>query len=414
MKYKTLLERFLKYVKIETRSNENSHTTPSTPTQLEFAKMLKKELEELGLSDVYINDGCFVNATLPSNIDKDVPTVGFIAHVDTADYNATNVNPQIFEDYDGKDIVLNDKLGISLKVDEFPNLKNYIGQTLVTTDGTTLLGADDKSGIVEIIEAMKYFLENPDIKHGTVKIAFGPDEEIGRGADNFNVEEFNADFAYTMDGSVVGELEYESFNAAQAIYTIKGKSVHPGTAKGKMINANLIAVEIASKFPENEVPEQTEGYEGFYMLEKMEANIEDAKLIYIIRDHDRNKFDQKKLFVENVAKEINDKYGQEIVTVSLKDQYYNMGDIIKDHMYVVEIAKKSMENLGIKPIIKAIRGGTDGSKISFMGLPTPNIFAGGENFHGKYEFVSLESMEKATDTIVEIVKMIPDYDIKKI
>lgn len=406
MKYKTLLDRFLKYVKIETRSDENSYTVPSTPTQLEFVKMLKNELEELGLSNVYINDGCFVNATLPSNVDRDVPTVGFIAHVDTADYNATNINPKIVENYDGEDIVLNEEKNVSLKVDEFPNLKNYIGETLITTDGTTLLGADDKSGIVEIIEAMKYFIENPDVKHGTVKIAFGPDEEIGRGADNFNVEEFGADFAYTMDGSVVGELEYESFNAAQAVYKIKGKSVHPGTAKGKMINANLLAVEIASKFPENEVPEKTEGYEGFYMLEKVDSNIEDAKLIYIIRDHDKEKFLQKKEFVQNVAKEINEKYGQEVVSVTLKDQYYNMGDVIKNHMHVVEIAKKSMEKLGITPIIKAIRGGTDGSKISFMGLPTPNIFAGGENFHGKYEFVSLESMEKATDTIVEIVKTV--------
>ena len=403
--YDTLKDRFLRYVKFETRSDEKSETIPSTPTQLEFAKILAKELEEIGMENVYVNDACFVNATLPGNVDKDVPVIGFIAHMDTADFNATNVNPKIVENYDGKDIVLNGAKDIVLSVEEFPNLKNYVGKTVITTDGTTLLGADDKAGIVEIVEAMKYLIEHPEIKHGTVKVAFGPDEEIGRGADNFNVEEFGADFAYTMDGGPVGELEYESFNAAGAVFKIKGKSVHPGTAKGKLINASLIAAEIVNSFPADEVPEKTEGYEGFYFLDKINSNCEEAELSYILRDHDREKFEAKKEFAANVAKKINEKYGKELVSVEIKDQYYNMGEIIKDHMNVVEIAKKAMENLGIKPVIEPIRGGTDGSKISFMGLPTPNIFAGGENFHGKYEFVALESMILATDVIVEIVKL---------
>ena len=403
--YDTLKDRFLRYVKFETRSDEKSETIPSTPTQLEFAKILAKELEEIGMENVYVNDACFVNATLPGNVDKDVPVIGFIAHMDTADFNATNVNPKIVENYDGEDIVLNEAKDIVLSVEEFPNLKNYVGKTVITTDGTTLLGADDKAGIVEIVEAMKYLIEHPEIKHGTVKVAFGPDEEIGRGADNFNVEEFGADFAYTMDGGPVGELENESFNAAGAVFKIKGKSVHPGTAKGKLINASLIAAEIVNSFPADEVPEKTEGYEGFYFLDKINSNCEEAELSYILRDHDREKFEAKKEFAANVAKKINEKYGKELVSVEIKDQYYNMGEIIKDHMNVVEIAKKAMENLGIKPVIEPIRGGTDGSKISFMGLPTPNIFAGGENFHGKYEFVALESMILATDVIVEIVKL---------
>ena len=403
--YDTLKDRFLRYVKFETRSDEKSEAIPSTPTQLEFAKILAKELEEIGMENVYVNDACFVNATLPGNVDKDVPVIGFIAHMDTADFNATNVNPKIVENYDGEDIVLNDAKDIVLSVEEFPNLKNYVGKTVITTDGTTLLGADDKAGIVEIVEAMKYLIEHPEIKHGTVKVAFGPDEEIGRGADNFNVEEFGADFAYTMDGGPVGELEYESFNAAGAVFKIKGKSVHPGTAKGKLINASLIAAETVNSFPADEVPEKTEGYEGFYFLDKINSNCEEAELSYILRDHDREKFEAKKEFAANVAKKINEKYGKELVSVEIKDQYYNMGEIIKDHMNVVEIAKKAMENLGIKPVIEPIRGGTDGSKISFMGLPTPNIFAGGENFHGKYEFVALESMILATDVIVEIVKL---------
>lgn len=403
--YSTIKERFFRYVKFETRSDENSQTIPSTETQLKFAEMLKKELEDIGLENVFINKACFVNATLHSNIDKKVPSIGFIAHMDTADFNAVGVNPQVIENYDGNDIVLNKEKNIIMKVDEFPNLKNYTSKTLVTTDGTTLLGADDKAGITEIVEAMKYLIEHPEIKHGTVKIAFGPDEEIGRGADYFNVDEFGADFAYTMDGGPLGELEYESFNAAQASFKIKGVSVHPGTAKGKMINASLVINEIINIFPKDKVPEKTEGYEGFFYLVKVKSTCEDGELIYIIRDHSKEKFENKKEFIRNIVKNINDKYGKEIVTVELKDQYYNMGEIIKDHMYVVDIAKEAMENLGIKPIIQPIRGGTDGSKISFMGLPTPNIFAGGENFHGKYEFVSWESMKSATDVIIEIIKL---------
>ena len=411
--YSTLKERFINYVKFETRSDEKSENIPSTISQVEFAKVLKKELEEMGMENVFINDACFVNATLPSNTNKNVPTVGFIAHMDTADFNAKNVNPKILENYDGVDIVLNEELGITMCVEEFPNLKQYIGKTIITTDGKTLLGADDKAGIAEIMEAMKYLIEHPEIKHGKVKVAFGPDEEIGRGANHFNVEEFAADYAYTMDGGPVGELEYESFNAAQVIYKIKGKSVHTGTAKGKMINASLVALELSSMFPKDEVPEKTEGYEGFYFLEKISSNCEDAELRYILRDHDKEKFLDKKKFSEEIAKKINKKYGKDIVEVFIEDQYYNMGEIIKDHMYIVEIAKKAMENLKINPIIKPIRGGTDGSKISFMGLPTPNIFAGGENFHGKYEFVALESMIKATDVIIEIIKLTEKEELKK-
>ena len=411
--YSTLKERFINYVKFETRSDEKSENIPSTISQVEFAKVLKKELEEMGMENVFINDACFVNATLPSNTNKNVPTVGFIAHMDTADFNAKNVNPKILENYDGVDIVLNEELGITMCVEEFPNLKQYIGKTIINIDGKTLLGADDKAGIAEIMEAMKYLIEHPEIKHGTVKVAFGPDEEIGRGANHFNVEEFAADYAYTMDGGPVGELEYESFNAAQVIYKIKGKSVHTGTAKGKMINASLVALELSSMFPKDEVPEKTEGYEGFYFLEKISSNCEDAELRYILRDHDKEKFLDKKKFSEEIAKKINKKYGKDIVEVFIEDQYYNMGEIIKDHMYIVEIAKKAMENLKINPIIKPIRGGTDGSKISFMGLPTPNIFAGGENFHGKYEFVALESMIKATDVIIEIIKLTEKEELKK-
>lgn len=399
-----MLERFKRYVKFETRSDEKSNTIPSTPTQYEFAKMLAEELKEIGLENVYINDFCFVNATLPSNIDKEVPTIGFISHIDTADFEARNVKPQVVENYNGEDIVLNESLNKIMKVSEFPNLKNYIGKTLITTDGTTLLGADDKAGIVEIVEAMKYLIEHPEIKHGEVKVAFGPDEEIGKGADNFNVDEFGADFAYTMDGGVRGELQYESFNAAQIVYTINGVSVHPGTAKDKMINANTIAMELANMFPKMEVPEHTSGYEGFYLLHNVEARIEKAELTYIIRDFDRENFEKRKEFCVSLVDKINEKYGN-VLSYNMIDQYYNMGDIIKKDMRSVDIAKKAMENLGIEPIIIPIRGGTDGSKISYMGLPTPNIFVGGENFHGEYEFSCLEDMISARDVILEIIKL---------
>ena len=406
MKYPTLLERFLTYVKVNTRSDEHSTTTPSTQSQVDFAtNVLIPEMKRVGLQNVYYLPNGFAIGTLPANDPSLTRKIGFISHMDTADFNAEGINPQIIDNYDGKDIILNKEQNIVLKVDEFPNLKNYVSKTLITTDGTTLLGSDDKSGIVEIIEAVKYLKEHPEIKHGDIKMAFGPDEEIGRGADYFDVKEFAADYAYTMDGGPVGELEYESFNAAQARFKIKGVSVHPGTAKGKMINASLIASEIIEMFPKDEVPEKTEGYEGFYYLVEVKSSCEAGELVYILRDHDKAKFLAKKEFVKELVKKVNERYGKEVVELELKDEYYNMGEIIKDHMYVVDIAKQAMENLGIKPLIKAIRGGTDGSKISFMGLPTPNIFAGGENFHGKYEFVALESMEKATDVIVEIVKL---------
>ncbi len=403
--YSTLVERFVRYAKFNTRSDSRSDTIPSTSCQREFAELLKKELMEIGLQNVYINEFCFVHATLLSNIEKEVPVVGFISHMDTANFNAEGVNPQLHAGYDGEDIVLNPEQNIVLRPSEFPNLKNYIGQTLITTDGTTLLGADDKAGIAEIIEAVKYLINHPEILHGEVRIAFGPDEEIGRGADKFNVEEFGAKYAYTVDGGVVGELEYESFNAADAEFTIRGKSVHPGTAKGIMKNAASIAAELVNMLPKEEVPEKTSGYEGFYYLYNINGNCEDANVDFIIRDHDKEKFLQRKAFVQQIADTLNAKYGQQTVSLSLKDEYYNMGDVIRHHMEVVDIAEKAMKNLGIKPLIKPIRGGTDGSKISFMGLPTPNIFAGGENFHGKYEFVAVESMEKATSTIIEIIKL---------
>lgn len=399
-----MLTRFCRYVKFETRSDEASPTLPSTPQQKDFARMLEQELRDLGLTNVFINDAWFVNATLPSNVGYPTKTIGFISHYDTADFNAVGVNPQVVHNYDGSDIVLNKEQNIVMQVSNFPNLNNYIGKTLITTDGTTLLGADDKAGITEIIEALIYLQQHPEIPHGDIRVAFGPDEEIGRGADYFNVAEFNADFAYTLDAGPLGELEYESFNAAQIVYEITGVSVHPGTAKDRMINANTVAVELASLFPNNEVPEKTEGYEGFFMLHHMDCRIEKARLCYIIRDHDRAKFEARKAFAVQVAQQINQKYG-DIVTYSMKDQYYNMGDVIKKDMTPVLLAKQAMENLGIKPLIHPIRGGTDGSKISYMGLPTPNIFVGGENFHGQYEFACLEDMLQARDTIVEIVRL---------
>ncbi|MDO4813466.1 MAG: peptidase T [Gemella sp.] len=405
MKYTTMLDRFLNYVKFETRSDESILTIPSTPQQKEFLIMLKRELEEIGLSDVVLTEeNCFLTATLPSNTDKEYDKIGFISHVDTADFNAENIQPNVIENYDGKDILLNKEKNISMTVEKFPNLKNYVGKTLITTDGTTLLGADDKAGVVEIVEAMKYLIEHPEIEHGDIRIAFGPDEEIGRGADNFDAKYFDTEYAYTMDGGVLGELQYESFNAAQITYTITGVSVHPGTAKDKMKNANTIAAELAMMFPEKEVPEHTDGYEGFYLLHNMEARIEEAKLTYIIRDFDKDKFLARKAFCEEVAGKINAKYG-DVVEYDMFDQYYNMGDVINKDKRSVEKAEQAMKNLDIEPLIIPIRGGTDGSKISYMGIPTPNIFVGGENFHGQYEFSCLEHMEKAADVIVEIAQL---------
>jgi len=400
----TLLKRFIRYVKINTRSDEKSSTIPSTKVQENFLFMLKSELEELGLEGVHITKGWFLTATLPANTTKKYAKVGFISHVDTADFNSIGVNPQIIEKYDGSDIVLNKEKNIVMTVEKFPNLKKYIGKTLITTDGTTLLGSDDKSGIVAILDAIVYLLKHPEIEHGEIRIAFGPDEEIGRGADSFDIKDFNCDYAYTLDGGPLGELEYESFNAAQIEYKIEGVSVHPGTAKDQMINANLIAVELASMFPKNEVPEKTEGYEGFYLLHNMEARIEEANMTYIIRDHDKKKFEARKQFCVDIAKKIEQKYGK-VIQYKLFDQYYNMGDLIKNDMRSVNIAKKAMENLKIAVDVKPIRGGTDGSKITYMGLMCPNLFVGGENFHGQYEIACVEDMLKARDTVLEIISL---------
>ena len=402
-----LIDRFIRYVKKETRSDEASTTVPSTPSQTEFLKDLVEELVELGYQDVRLNPkNSFVTATIPATTTKEVPVVGFISHVDTADFEARNVQPQFHENYDGEAIVLDKEGKFVLSPKDFPNLKNYVGKTLITTDGTTLLGADDKAGVSEIVTAGAYLLAHPEIEHGKIRVAFGPDEEIGRGADLFDVEEFGCDFAYTMDGGPVGELEYESFNAAQAEITIQGKNVHPGTAKDTMVNALEIARQFQNALPEFEVPEHTSGREGFYHLMYANGVVEEAKLVYIIRDHDRTLFEAKKTYLQLVADRLNASLDSNRISIDMKDQYYNMAEIIEKDFRAVEVAQKAMENLSITPIIEPIRGGTDGSKISFMGLPTPNIFAGGENFHGRYEFVAVESMEKARDVIIEIAQLL--------
>ena len=402
-----LIDRFIRYVKKETRSDEASTTVPSTPSQTEFLKDLVEELVALGYQDVRLNPkNSFVTATIPATTTKEVPVVGFIAHVDTADFEARNVQPQFHENYDGEAIVLDKEGKFVLSPKDFPNLKNYVGKTLITTDGTTLLGADDKAGVSEIVTAGAYLLAHPEIEHGKIRVAFGPDEEIGRGADLFDVEEFGCHFAYTMDGGPVGELEYESFNAAQAEITIQGKNVHPGTAKDTMVNALELARQFQNALPEFEVPEHTSGREGFYHLMYANGVVEEAKLVYIIRDHDRKLFEAKKAYLQLVADRLNASLDSNRISIDMKDQYYNMAEIIEKDFRAVEVAQKAMENLSITPIIEPIRGGTDGSKISFMGLPTPNIFAGGENFHGRYEFVAVESMEKARDVIIEIAKLL--------
>lgn len=407
--YPGLTDRFLKYVKVETRSDENSTTIPSTESQVEFAKQLAAELKELGLSNVRIHPtNGYVLATLPSNLEvgKSAKKVGFISHMDTADFNAKNVNPQIVDNYDGQSVIKLDEAGeYVLDPVEFPNLKNYQGHTLITTDGTTLLGADDKAGVAEIITAFAYLLKHPEIKHGTLQLGIGPDEEIGTGADHFDVADFDADLAYTVDGGPLGELEYETFNAAQAEISFTGKNVHPGTAKGVMVNASLLAMDFQSRLPQDQVPELTAGREGFFLLLSVEGNVEEAKLTYIIRDHDRQKFEAKKALLNEIVAEMNQELGQKRVKAEVKDQYYNMREVIEKDMTVVDLAKEAMENLDIKPLIFPVRGGTDGSKISFMGLPTPNLFAGGENMHGRYEYVSVQVMEKAVDLIIEIAKL---------
>ncbi|MCR8968946.1 peptidase T [Facklamia sp. 7083-14-GEN3] len=397
-------ERLIRYAKINTRSDENSTTIPSTEIQFDLLNLLVDELKEIGLEEVELNsDNAFVTATLPANTDKEVPSIGFIAHVDTADFNSENVQPQVFENYDGKDLQLSEDW--VMKVSEFPNLPPYKGQTLITTDGTTLLGADDKSGIAEIVTAMEYLIQHPEIKHGKIRVAFGPDEEIGRGADHFDAEGFATDFAYTMDGGPVGELEYESFNAAQAVLKIRGKNIHPGTAKGKMINATTVMNLFMSDLPQAEVPEQTSGREGFYHVLSVEGTVDEAELVMIIRDFNRDVFEKRKAKVEEIVANINKEYAQPPITLELKDQYYNMAEIIEKDMTPVDLAQAAMESLDIPVNIVPIRGGTDGSKISFMGIPTPNIFAGGENMHGRFEFVAVESMVKATEVIIKIAEL---------
>lgn len=405
-----IIDRFKSYVTIDTESDPNSDTTPSTAKQWDLANKLVEELKAIGLKEVTIDKNAYIMATLPSNVEHEVPTIGFIAHFDTTpDFTGANVKPQIVKNYDGGDIVLNKKQNIVLSPKYFKDLLQYKGQTLITTDGTTLLGADDKAGITEIVTAMEYLIKNPDIKHGKIRIGFTPDEEIGRGAHKFDVKKFGAEWAYTMDGSQIGELEYENFNAAGVKVIVKGKSVHPGYAKGKMINSMLIANKFINELPKKEVPEKTKGYEGFFHVTGIKGSLEHTEIGMIIRDHSKKKFEDRKKFVEKIVEKINKKYaskfGEDIILAEIKDQYFNMKEMVKPVYHIVEIAEKAMNELGIKPIIKPIRGGTDGSQLSYMGLPCPNIFAGGHNFHGKYEYVPVESMQKATEVIVKIAEL---------
>lgn len=401
-----IIKRFISYAIIDTESNPNSDSTPSTKKQWDLANKLAEELKAIGMEDVTIDDNAYIMATLPGNVDYDVPTIGFIAHFDTSpDFTGANVKPQIIENYHGGDILLNKEENIVLSPDYFDDLRQYIGQTLITTDGTTLLGADDKAGICEIVSAMEYLINNPQIKHGKIRVGFTPDEEIGRGAHKFDVEKFGADWAYTMDGSQIGELEYENFNAASAKVKIKGKIVHPGYAKGKLINSMYIATQFINSLPTLETPEHTEGYEGFFHLTAISGEVEETVLEYIIRDHDKEKFEARKALFEKLANELNSQYDNNTVVVEIKDQYYNMREKIEPVMHIVDIAEEAMKQLGITPIIKAIRGGTDGSQLSYMGLPCPNIFAGGHNFHGRYEYVPVESMIKATEVICKVAEL---------
>ncbi|GAA3733766.1 peptidase T [Flavobacterium ginsengisoli] len=405
-----IIDRFISYITIDTESDPNSQTTPSTQKQWNLANKLVDELKAIGLEDVTIDDKAYIMATLPSNVDHEVPTIGFVSHFDTSpDFSGANVKPQIVENYDGKDIILNAEKNIILSPDYFKDLLLYKGQTIITTDGTTLLGADDKAGITEIVSAMEYLIQHPEIKHGKIRIGFTPDEEIGRGAHHFDVEKFGAQWAYTMDGSQIGELEYENFNAAGAKIIFKGKSVHPGYAKGKMINSMLLANDFINELPKGETPQETRGYEGFFHVHHIKGNIEETVLELIIRDHNRKKFEKRKELIHKLAKQFNKKFakkfGEDIVIAEVKDQYYNMKEKVLPVKYIVDIAEKAMRELNIKPIIKPIRGGTDGSQLSFMGLPCPNIFAGGHNFHGKYEYVPAESIQKATDVIVKIAEL---------
>jgi tripeptide aminopeptidase len=404
---KHITNRFIKYIKIDTESDPNNPAFPSSKKQWDLAKVLVKELEQIGMQDIDLDENCYIMATLPSNIDYEVPTIGFVSHIDTSpDFTGKNINPQVIYNYDGKDIVLNKEKNIILSPSYFDDLLQYKGQTIITTDGTTLLGADDKAGITEIVTAMEYLIQHPEIKHGKIRICFTPDEEVGKGAHLFNVAKFGADWAYTMDGSQIGELEYENFNAAGAKVTITGKIVHPGYAKGKMINSMLIANEFIATLPKQEVPEKTEGYEGFFHLHDIKGNVEETVLEYIIRDHDLELFEERKKLMQKIAIDFNKNHNQEIVKVEIKNQYFNMKEKITPVMHIVDMVEEVMKDLGITPLIKAIRGGTDGSQLSYKGLPCPNIFAGGHNFHGRFEYVPVESMIKATEVIVGIAKKI--------
>ena len=401
-----VVNKFLKYISFDTKSNEDSNAHPSTEGQMVLAKELARELEEMGMIDVSVDSKAYVMATLPANTENYVPTIGFIAHMDTApDMSGKDVKPQFVENYDGKDIILNKEKNIVLKVEDFPEIKDYIGKTLITTDGTTLLGADDKAGVAEIMTAMEYLINHPEIKHGTVKVAFTPDEEIGAGADYFDVEKFNADFAYTVDGGTVGELEYENFNAAGVKLTIHGRNVHPGSAKDKMINSITVGNELDSMLPENEVPEHTEGYEGFYHIVAFNGTVEETKMQYIIRDFDREKFEERKATMQKVVDTLNSKYGEGTVELQMNDQYYNMKEKVEPVHHIVDTAFKAIEEVGLVPKVVPIRGGTDGARLSFMGLPTPNLFTGGHNFHGKFEFIPTFAMSKAVDVILKIIEL---------
>ena len=400
-----LIKRFVKYAKVHTTSNEDSETVPSTEIQKNLGKILVEDLKEIGLSDAYMDDKGYVYATLKSNTDKNLKKIGFIAHMDTSPAaSGENVNPQIHRNYDGGDIIVNKEKNIVLSPSEFSILSQKIGKTIITSDGTTLLGADDKAGITEIIEALKYIIENPQIEHSDIKVCFTPDEEVGRGADFFDVEGFNTDFAYTVDGGEIGELEYENFNASSVDIKIIGKSVHPGSAYNVMINAASVATEFNSMVPQNEVPEKTKGYEGFYMLTSISGEVDEAKLSYILRDFDLDGLNQRKAKIEEITKTLQQKYGEDRIIVDIKDSYYNMKEKIEPVMYIIDLAKKAMKDADVEPKIVPIRGGTDGARISYMGIPTPNLFTGGYNFHGYYEYAVAEEMEKAKEVIINIVK----------
>ena len=402
-----LINRFVSYVTVDTESDPTSESTPSTSKQWDLANALVEELKSIGMEEVSIDENAYIMATLPSNSAKKLPIIGFISHFDTSpDFTGANVKPQIIENYDGNDIILDKEQNIVLSPTYFEDLLLYKGQTLITTDGNTLLGADDKAGITEIISAMEYLINHPEIEHGTIKVGFTPDEEIGRGAHKFDVKKFGADWAYTMDGSQVGELEYENFNAAGAIVTVKGKIVHPGYAKGKMINSMYIATEFINSLPQLEKPEHTEGREGFFHLYNMIGAVEETKLQYIIRDHDRSHFEARKNVINKLAEDLNTQYGRDVISIKIKDQYFNMREKIEPVMHIVSVAEKAMVKANIKPLVKPIRGGTDGSQLSYMGLPCPNIFAGGHNFHGRYEYVPVESMQKAIEVIVNIAQLV--------